>query len=235
MKDIMSKYAFEVIVIFIGITSSFLFEEWRQNQEKDDKTIEIMQSMVIELERNHEFILEVDISYLEIDSAIQKFLYSGEIQREEVIDLSYDLMENISNYRLKSISSFIHGFSSADHLLILNRNKKILQYLSYMESLLAEHEIYTNDIGEYSTSNLWPIMCNYGLVDELIYDYEELEKLNYAPLVAKKFDDITSDQKLINHLKWSQLKTRRLMEINQAIHRQIKYTIRELNKAIEKG
>ncbi|MEP2024761.1 MAG: hypothetical protein ABJH98_06710 [Reichenbachiella sp.] len=233
MKEVIGKYAFEVIVIFIGITASFLFEEWRQNQEEDEKAIEIMKSMVIELERNNQFIMDADTFYHELGTNIQKFLYGDKISRDETIEISYSLMENVSNYRLKSISSFIHGFSSTDHLNILNRNKKILQYLSYMESLLTEHEIYTNDIGEYSTLNLWPLICDYGLADELVYDAEGLEKLGYKNTPTINFNDITSDPELIDHLKWCQIKTIRLIEITEAIHLQIKHITRELNKAIE--
>lgn len=238
MKNVIGKYVFEVVVIFIGITASFLFEEWRQSLEKEAKAIEIMQSMVIELERNHNYMLDIDTGYMELDSAIHSLLVSDSIQREEVAEITYYLMEEIPKYRLKSISSFIHGFSSADQLHILNRNKKIRQYLSYLEGLLEEHENYTNAISDYSSINLWPLMNEYGLANLFVAadstEYEALENSSTG-MAVKDFSEIKSDHKLITHLKWSQLKIRRLIEINQFIHKHIKNTIRELNITIKEA
>ncbi|WP_420581071.1 hypothetical protein [Reichenbachiella sp.] len=238
MKKVIGKYAFEVVVIFIGITTSFLFEEWRQSLEKEAKAIEIMQSLVIELERNHNYMLDIDTGYMELDSAIHSLLVSDSIQREEVAEITFFLMEEIPKFRLKSISSFIHGFSSTDQLHILNRNKKIRQYLSYLEGLLEEHESYTNAISEYSSTHLWPIANKYGVANFLIAeDKEEYEILenSWSGRANKNIQQIKSNQDFITHLKWSRLKIRRLIEINQFIHKHIKNTIRELNIAIEEA
>lgn len=236
MKEVIGKYAFEVIVIFIGITASFLFEEWRQNLEKEAKAIEIMQSMVIELERNHNYIMEIDSNYMETDSVIQEFMLGDSIQKMEIVKIAYDLMEEIPKYRLINISSFIHGFSSADQLHLINSNKKIITYLSYLESLLTEHENYTNDISAYASLNLWPVIYDYGLANYLVCESES-EFIDYqrsaSNSVTKDIKELKADHELIKHLKWSQLKLRRLIEINLFINKHINNTIKELNKAIE--
>jgi hypothetical protein len=36
LKDIVKKYVFEVLTIFIGISISFLFDEWRENRKDDE-------------------------------------------------------------------------------------------------------------------------------------------------------------------------------------------------------
>ena len=38
-KVILEKYVSEILVIFIGISISFLFDEWRDNR-RDDETVE---------------------------------------------------------------------------------------------------------------------------------------------------------------------------------------------------
>lgn len=37
LKDILKKYVLEVVIIFVGISMSFLFDEWRENR-KDEET-----------------------------------------------------------------------------------------------------------------------------------------------------------------------------------------------------
>ena len=37
LKNALKKYVSEILIIFIGISSSFLFDEWRENR-KDDET-----------------------------------------------------------------------------------------------------------------------------------------------------------------------------------------------------
>src|SRR6187551_901407 len=46
---ILSKYIFEVIVIFIGITMSFIFEEWRGSRSDDQKEKEYYSLLLSDL------------------------------------------------------------------------------------------------------------------------------------------------------------------------------------------
>lgn len=241
MKNIIGKYAFEVVVIFIGITASFLFEEWRQNQEKEAKAIEIMKSMVIELERNDKFMQDIDTSYLQLDSAIQLIILSDKSDEADstlemlFTEVTFGLMEEIPKYRLINISSFIRGFSSSDQLHLINSNKEIITHLSYLESLLTEHENYTNEISTYASLNLWPEIYDYGLANYLVCESEsELNDYQQSASnsVTKDIKELQADRELIKYLKWSQLKLRRLIEINQFIHKHIQNSIEELNKAI---
>ncbi|WP_456462380.1 hypothetical protein [Reichenbachiella sp.] len=242
MKEVIGKYAFEVIVIFIGITASFLFEEWRQNQEKEAKAIEIMKSMVIELERNDKFMQDIDTSYLQLDSAIQLIILSDKSDEADstlemlFTEVTFGLMEEIPKYRLINISSFIRGFSSSDQLHLINSNKEIITHLSYLESLLTEHENYTNEISTYASLNLWPVIYDYGLANYLVCESEsELNDYQQSASnsVTKYIKELQADRELIKHLKWSQLKLRRLIEINQFIHKHIQNSIEEINKAVE--
>ncbi len=235
MKKALGKYLFEFVVIFIGITASFLFEEWREHREKNEKAIEIMESLIVELERNDLFIHSIDTSYLEVDSAIQRMLDGDPTDRAEVAEVMYMLMEGTSQFRLKDISSFIHGFSSIDQLNILNRNEHIQRYLTYMESLISEHEGITNSINNYSTRNLWPLLNRYGLTDDILANQKDLMDRDSILLAELRIplSELFSDSDAVLHLKWSQLKILRLIQINEAIHRQIQNIIHELRKAID--
>ena len=235
MKKTVGKYLFEVIVIFIGITSSFLFEEWRQNREKDQRGSEIMQALLVELERNDSFIREIDTTYLEVSTSIQKILDNESITQPEVVGAAYELLEGLSYIRLKEISSFIHGFSSNDHINIISMNSEVLRYLTYLESLLTEHELTTNTLTESTASELWPLLYRYQLVDDILNQQREFVDLDEKTTDTPKRDisEFLSNAEVRQQLKWSQLKVLRLIQINQAIHKQIQNMKRELNRTIE--
>ena len=232
MKNAIGKYLFEVIVIFIGITSSFLFEEWRQNREKDQKTSEIVQALLVELERNDSFIKDIDTTYTDVNTSIQNILNDENITRLEVMNVAYTLLEGISQIRLKEISSFIHGFSSNDHINIISTNKEVLRYLTYLESLLAEHEFTTITLTESNSSKLWPLLNRYQLVDDILNEQRELVNLDEITSDRPKRDisEFLSNTEFREQLKWSQLKVLRLIQINQAIHMQIRNISQELNR-----
>ena len=235
MRNVIGKYLFEVIVIFIGITSSFLFEEWRQNREKDQKATEIMQALLVELDRNDSFIKHIDTTYFELSTSIQKILDKENITRLEVMSVNYMLLEGISQIRLKEISSFIHGFSSNDHINIISMNKEVLRYLTYMESLLAEHEFTTNTLTESTSSNLWPLLNRYQLVDDILNEQREFVDLNEitSDTPKRNITDFQSNAEVREQLKWSLLKVLRLTQINQAIHVQIRNISLELDRTIK--
>lgn len=235
MKETIGKYLFEIVVIFLGITSSFLFEEWRQNREKDEKAIDIVKSLLVELERNANYIRHADTLYMETNSFIQKLLKKEDVTKDETVDISYVLLEETSKFRLKEISSFIHGFSSNDQIDIINRNKEVLRYLTYMESLLAEHELITNSISEFSSSKLWPLLNKYQLTDDILN--LQKEQLEFDDLFLEEVEEdllnFFVDEEVRQNLKWSQLKILRLIQVNDAIHTQIENIVRELNRTID--
>jgi len=235
MKKVIGKYIFEIAVIFIGITASFLFEEWRQQREKDEKSLEIMKSIVIELERNDLFIASADSTYLELNTTIDKFMANDQIDRTQLVEISYMLLEGVAVIRLKDISSYIIGFSSSDQLNIINRNKEILRYQSYSLSLLTEHEIATNSLMEYSSANLWPLIITLGIDNDIINYQKELSFQEESSFDGSKTkpEPIPANKEFLQHLKWTQLKILRLIQINQAIHMQVANIKRELNKAIK--
>ncbi len=237
MKKTIGKYLFEIIVIFIGITSSFLFEEWRQDREKDKRASEIMKALLVELERNDSFIREIDTVYMDATISIQNLLDNEEVTQPEVTETSYMLLEGISQVRLKEIASFIHGFSSNDHIDIISMNKDVLRYLTYMESLLTEHELTTNTLTNSNYLVLWPLLNKYGLTNEIINQQKELIDLDQVDPATPNINitKYLTDLEVRKQLKFSQLKLLRLIQINQAIHSQIENITNELNQAIKKA
>lgn len=237
MKSIVGKYLFEVVVIFIGITASFIFDEWRQNREKDAKANEMMKSLLIELERNDSYISYIDSNYYEIDSSIQQFLGKEFVSQDEVIHLSYMLLEQTSMSRLNGISSFILGFTSQDQLNIINKNPKVLSYLSYLENLLTEHAFITNELTKGAASQLWPLFNKYGLTNDIVNTLKEEADFETTPADQNGEEILTirSDPKVKEQLKLYQLKILRLIQINEAIHFHIGNIKYELNRTIKGG
>jgi len=65
MKEKLKSYVFEIIVIFLGITISFLFDGWRK--EKDDNLIVRKQLMLLknDLNRTSSWINQIDSQHIE--------------------------------------------------------------------------------------------------------------------------------------------------------------------------
>src|ERR1044071_3014979 len=47
--QVMLKYAAEVIIIFLGITISFLFDQWREERQKKRDLIELSESLLLDI------------------------------------------------------------------------------------------------------------------------------------------------------------------------------------------
>ncbi|MCV9386503.1 hypothetical protein [Reichenbachiella ulvae] len=141
-----------------------------------------------------------------------------------------------SKFRLKNISTYIQGVSSSDQLNLLQRNKEILRHLSYLESLLVEHEIITDLINESSSSKLWPLLTEYDSNQAIVNIQKELS-LSEEPTVSDTVQDtsILDNKEYLSQVQWSRLKVLRLIQINQAIHLQIERSMKELKKAIEEA
>ena len=235
MKKELGKYGFEIVVIFIGITASFIFEEWRQGREKQENANNIMNSLIVELERNDEYIKSADTTYVYIDSLITACLKGDNIKNEDVMNLTYSLLEEVSYYQLKDVSSFVYGFSSLDPVIILKKNEDIITYMSYLNSLLSEHQNITSHIYDQSSKDLWPLLRKYEINEDLI-NYLRTEPPEDSLIFVGKdqhYADLMRDDKFREHISWSQLKIMRLSDINNAIHRRIKDINEALKTAIE--
>tara|TARA_Y100001949_G_scaffold170108_1_gene170866 strand:- start:630 stop:1334 length:705 start_codon:yes stop_codon:yes gene_type:complete len=232
MKNIIKQYLTEVIVIFIGITLSFIVEEFRENREKHNQAIEMMESLVIELERSDEFLQSFDSTYWETEMLLQTYLRGDSMGYEEFNEMVYNLTEAISMARLSNISSFIYGFSSKDEVNILNKNKEVLRYMSYIESLLEEHKDLTQQVTNHS-KEFWPYLEASGWTNVLI-NSEIYSLRDTTDMFLDMNPDLTivQNEDLQSLMKWSYLKILRLQQVNEALHRQTEYLINELEKVI---
>ena len=235
IKKVIGNYLFEVIVIFIGITCSFLFEEWRQSREKEELSNAIMKSLIIELERSNEYISDIDSTYLDTYQNLQLLMDAKIVEKKDLGFMIHSIMEDIAKIRLTELTSYIHGLSSGDQLNIINKNKETVRYKSYLESLLKEHEVITNSVYEYGYTQLWQTDQSKNVIDYIVYEQLDVMDLNnWQPeFDSLASDPITIDNELTNHFKWVQLKMLRLYHIDQAIHRQIEYLIKELDQSIK--
>ncbi|WP_421870418.1 hypothetical protein [Marinoscillum sp.] len=227
------NYLFEIVVIFIGITASFIFDEVRQNWEKNNQAIEMMESLVVELERSDEYLLYIDTTYWQTEALLQKYLQEDDMSLEEFNDLIYNLTEEVSKARLSSISSFIYSFSSTDEINILSKNKEVLRYLSFLESLLEEHADLIMEVNDHSKL-FWPYLEETGwtnvLVNNEIYSLQDTTTM-FLPMHEDL--EIANHEELKSLMKWSYLKLLRLQQVNNALHYQTENLIAELEKVIQ--
>lgn len=87
LKNRLGKYVFEISVIFLGITLSFLFEEWRTKREKGD----ITKNHLIEIKEEAlsiKHIISIYDSLVKAETAIMdSLLFKKELSNEEAFEL----------------------------------------------------------------------------------------------------------------------------------------------------
>lgn len=235
MKTTFLKYLPEVVVIVIGNTLSFIVDEIRQSRVKRNETITIRKSLLQELERNEEYLLFTDTTYLETEMLIKKYLENSEMTSEEYTTLFYELTEGLSTVRLAAISSFIHGFSSNDQLTIITKNKEVLTYITYLESLLGEHAQVTEELTN-TAKGYWDALDQSGLTNLIInHQLEWTKDSDSSNFLHSKpnLDYLKSSRGIQVKMKWSYLKILSLHHINFWTHTHMMKLKGELNEMIQ--
>jgi hypothetical protein len=97
-KSKLGKYLFEISVIFIGITLSFLFEEWRTNREK----VQIAQAHLVEIKEESVFINKIVSIY---DSMVRAEM----VTMDSLLELKE--LTNSDAFKLLKLSTSNRDFS----------------------------------------------------------------------------------------------------------------------------
>ena len=90
LKRTFTRYFSEILIIFVGITISFWFENWRAKREEQNDLREVVKSLRVDLSEKKEELLS-DIKFIrihidELDSCV-KLLQSGQCSVALLIDI----------------------------------------------------------------------------------------------------------------------------------------------------
>lgn len=99
MKKI-SKYLIELIVIVVGITLSFMVDEWREERQNREETLKVLSNL--------KFNLQTDIDGLEFaEKSLTKYIaYSNNIIANEIDYSNYDTCFNFMFRMLQDVTMF---------------------------------------------------------------------------------------------------------------------------------
>lgn len=217
-KTDFKKYLFETIVIFIGITISFMANEWKVNAEKRAYEKDLMESIVHEIKRSDEFLRTFDTTYLDITNQISRFVEGDTIADDQILQMLYTISEYTHQGGMTDITAYLLGFSSNQQLDLIRKDKDILKYISYIKSLIVENESLNQDIYENCQQNIWPLLANPKITTDLIdaqrFLMNEIDTIQFVG----DYEIIRKDKQLSYQLNWTRMKILRLIDVNKAIH-----------------
>ena len=139
------KYAFlEIVLIFVGITLAFLFENW--NQERNDRKMEIL-------------VLKELVYNLELDSADLEY----NINSDHITKQSFIIMQKIISEKLSFDDSLAYHFGRVGYFTNFIENKSAFENLKSIGFNFVSNDSIRSQIIKYydvSVQNLTDIETN---------------------------------------------------------------------------
>jgi hypothetical protein len=223
IKEILIQYLFEIIVIFLGISISFWFDEWRDNRK--DKEME--RKHLSDLRDN----LQQDTFTLSFQIKIgQKFVNSS--RKLATFKNDADILDSLNNH-----------IDNATSYLFLQTNQTAYEEIKQTghTSLITNDTLKKSILGHYTIAV--PACVEWGNVDKN-YTMTQLipEMTNYFPVAIDASNMVSNAQKiktlrnqkirylLLNNVSYKQA-TISIFEITK--NRAIKL-IQKINRELEK-
>lgn len=152
MKTI-KRYAFETIVIFIGITMSFIFEEWRNSRQDDQKVKDYYGLLLADIASDtinlNKLFDGLNFEQPRMDSVLTKKSYT------DIEEFAHNMCASFAfNQKQRLLSSFETIKQSGD--LKLLQSKEIVNRCNYI--LTAQNQLNLTISGEYDS---WTNYRNY--------------------------------------------------------------------------
>lgn len=156
------KYVLEVIAIVIGITLSFMVDEWRENREKHEASILLIRGIQEEMEYNK----------AQLQDAIEWYRRGREagliilsLYNEENPDISTDSLHVLVkllefNFTYDPIMGVLNSGISSGQINYIE-NVELRAQLGSFENLLFDANESTTEFGEIRNRDYYPLIGNY--------------------------------------------------------------------------
>jgi hypothetical protein len=171
------KYLIELIVIVVGITLSFMVDEWREERQKRE-----------DVERS----LHLMLSNLESDSIQLKLLYDFTVRQE--VRLKYLLTNNKPIHDSLLLDMFDASWSIRSQITIQNsgiENLNNIQGVKFQTKNFQEQlDIY------YDNASLFNELIDWHLTNRRIDDYKWRLLKKYKELVIIKYQDPNNEAQI---------------------------------------
>ena len=154
MKQQLGKYLFEIVVIFIGITLGFIFDEWRENRNENSQRRILFESIKTELQQTKILLQNTDSINTALVTNIERVLKGEELKSEEILSdlelLTTDFYVNLTG-ALNTLQSLTGQNSTSFY-----HNAAITQNISYINSIAVDHSHLVLELKTiYTEKNLY--------------------------------------------------------------------------------
>jgi len=144
LKKLLLRYVAEIVVIFLGITISFLFDQWREEQRHKEETQEFIQSLLTDLKAKQAEIISDNPSataWVQRLDSIQRNRTSGTVPRSQLIWF-FKIMLRGGTFFFNSTTPTFSGSEGLQTWQNLPDSLRRSIYHVYMEDFLWNHLAY---------------------------------------------------------------------------------------------
>lgn len=231
MKIEWRKYLFETIVIFIGITMSFVFDGWRKNNEANDKVKAQLTAIENDLIRSIQWTEKIDSNYIESLEYISDFRNNIQFEEADFVDLIWKISEDPIDYQLRELSPHLNQISNPSELNILHERDRIVTLVAYIQNLILTDKELSESITNHVNQTIWPKLAKDGLLTKIIKgDPAERFGTDTTIVWSDKMYTISMFDKMDSDLAFVELKITRIIQVHVALRRQIGRLREELAK-----
>jgi hypothetical protein len=159
-KDTLIKYVFEIIVIFIGISISFWFDEWRDNR----KDREMERKHLIDLKNNLKQDISIITQYIEsgkvfVNSSRKLATFKSDSEILDSLDFHID---NASSYLPLQINKTAYEeIKQTGHTSLITNDSLKRFILGHYTLVVPSSEEWSNVDKNYTMTQLIPEMSIY--------------------------------------------------------------------------
>ncbi len=224
MKKEIQRYLFEIVVIFIGITISFVFESWRKDREEQRETKKQLTLLRNDLDRSKAWIEQIDSGYSETISYISRLKNGETLAEEDLAELMFSIFDNPLDFPIRDLSPYLSQVSKLSETSSISDSNEIITSVAYIETLVREDYELNKAISDYSDHQIWLKLSKNDFLNQII----KAEKAWTDTTIVwtekqysiKMFGDLEAD------LSFVELKLRKIIIVHEALKRQIE-TLKE--------
>jgi len=217
----LNKYIFELLVIFIGITLSFMFEDWRENRSNRKREIEYYKNLLIDIESDRTYLNQIVFYSNRVINDVPKainWIDSGVVEVDSSI-LATIIIPSIPRWKHTFLISMESVKSSGDLRLISN-DEIIRKYHGVLSSNQTFNMTLERENESYKTYKNF-FQMNYPNITK---DFFVLS--SYQPLNNVQINHLINDAHLYNNLSG-------VLYWNEFLIRQCEWLNNEINKLEE--
>ena len=231
MKDKLRKYLFEIVVIFIGITISFLFDGWRKDREDLKTTKTQLIAFKNDLNRIREYIELIDSGYMETISTIDKLRNREQIDEEDFVWLIWQISEATSDAPLRGFAPYLNQISKTNSLNVFQESNRINTLIVYIQGLIQQENELCKMVSDYTAQTIWPKLDKGDLLNKIVKGDPVGRWGSDTTLVfSEKLYSIETFSNMNADLALVELKLIRIVQAHEALKRQIDRLKEELDK-----